>query len=276
MLKCGDAAAEKRYSRVFPSLGTCRVDYPEGIWIPVSRRGPTMAAEVYLTCAQSRAIDRIAVEELGMSSLVLMENAGRGVADVLMTHRPRSVAIVCGRGNNGGDGFVLARHLSLRGIGVRVAWLGPVDRMSLDTQTNYRLVRSCQIPVWCADQVNDETLRVAWLADADWVVDGLLGTGATGPLRPEMVRLISMLAAHPARKLAIDLPTGLNADTGECDSHVLRADLTCTMVARKHSMRSESGRRVCGEITVVSIGTPDCVLQEAQRVRVETESNGDR
>lgn len=215
-----------------------------------------------LTREQSRAIDDIAIREFHMSSLVLMENAGRSVADSLLRRGAKQVAIACGRGNNGGDGFVIARHLSLRGIPVRVLWFPPADRLSPDAAENHRILQRCNVVILSADDCDDEMLRSQWLGNADWAVDGLLGTGATGDLRLPFRRVLHHMRNHPTRKLAVDIPSGLDCNTGIAGFGVCPADVTCSLVAMKKGMLAEQGPAVCGEIEIINIGIPPFVLQQ--------------
>src|SRR3984957_3119777 len=127
--------------------------------------------------AQARAIDQRAVQEFGMSSLVLMENAGRQLADKLLElGTPGPVAICCGTGNNGGDGFVLARHLDLRRGPVRVLVWGQRARMAPDAAANFAILEKSGVPIDGFDAGHDTQLLAARLTGADWIVDGLLGT----------------------------------------------------------------------------------------------------
>ncbi len=131
------------------------------------------------TREQSRRVDQLAVAEYGFSGLVLMENAGRGVADVLCRLGiDGGVAICCGKGNNAGDGFVVARHLDLRGHAVRVLlWCEPGE-LTGDAATNYQILAKTDVPVEVFGAAHDATRLAALLEGAAWIVDGLLGTGA--------------------------------------------------------------------------------------------------
>ncbi|MDA0657994.1 MAG: NAD(P)H-hydrate epimerase [Planctomycetota bacterium] len=224
--------------------------------------GAESSEKYVLTRKQSRAIDDISIREFHMSSLVLMENAGRGVADSLLKRGVTQVAIACGRGNNGGDGFVIARHLSLRGVPVRVLWFPPSDQLSPDSAENYRILQRCNVEFYSADDCDDETLSCQWLANADWTVDSLLGTGTTGNLRLPIRRALRLMRDHPSRKLAVDIPSGLDCDTGFAEPAVCPADVTCSLVALKRGMLVDQGPAICGEIEVVGIGIPPFVLQQ--------------
>ncbi len=133
--------------------------------------------------AQSRLVDRLAAEEYGFSGLVLMENAGRGVADVLCRLGIAGpVVVCCGKGNNAGDGFVLARHLDLRGHKVRVLlWAGP-EELTGDAAANYRILAKTDVPIDVFGAAHDAQRLAKLLEGAAWIVDALLGTGAGASL----------------------------------------------------------------------------------------------
>lgn len=214
----------------------------------------------------TREIDRRAVAEYGMSSLVLMENAGRGVADKLSqlsTLGP--VAICCGKGNNGGDGFVLARHLELRGVEARVLlWAEPHD-LTRDAAVNFAILEKSGLPLEIFGQHHDANRLEKSLSDAEWIVDALLGTGARGEPRPPLGEVIEQLNAAAAPKLAIDLPSGLDCDTGEAATHTVRARHTCTFVALKPGFLVPGASAYVGQVHVLDIGVPRRLLEAIGR-----------
>lgn len=221
----------------------------------------------YLTREQSRLLDRWAVERYGMSSLVLMENAGRGVADVLCglgIHGP--VVICCGKGNNGGDGLVLARHLELRGYEVRVLlWTDPTA-VAGDAAANLAIVRHCELVLDVFWPEHDRSRLAAHLNNSAWVVDALLGTGARGEPAPPLADVIEQMNACAAPRLAIDLPSGLDADTGQPAMHTVRAAHTCTFAALKAGFASPQAQAYLGQVHVLDIGTPRRLLAEVLKV----------
>jgi NAD(P)H-hydrate epimerase len=216
-----------------------------------------------LNRAQVREVDRRAIEDYGLSGLVLMENAGRGVADVLCRLGiAGAVAICCGKGNNGGDGFVIARHLDLRGYAVRVLVWGETEDFRGDVGVNFQILRNCGVPIEiCAAEHHPDRLAAA-LADAAWIVDALLGTGARGEPRPPLDRVIDQLNATPLPRLAVDLPSGLDCDTGQPARHTLRAQHTCTFVAAKPGFFIPGAEQYTGEIHVLDIGAPRKLVEE--------------
>ena len=206
---------------------------------------------------QVREVDRRAIDVLGMSGLVLMENAGRGCVDVLgMLGARGPILIACGKGNNGGDGFVIARHLVNAGLPVRIALACSPAELRGDAAANYQALPSSKIEVF---SVNDEDFNeqiAAATQEAEWIVDALLGTGSHGSPRPPYDALIRQLNQASARKLAIDIPSGLDCDSGEPAEPTFRADRTCTFVAFKPGLLAESARQFVGIVHVVDIGVP--------------------
>ena len=225
----------------------------------------------FLDRDQVREVDRIAIEEFGIPGIVLMENAGRACCDVLFQVQPPTVAcILAGTGNNGGDGFVIARHLVNRGVAVKVLLVGDAERVAGDARTNLEVIRRMGVPVvpidpdW-PDQRLERELNEIGGRRTDWVIDGLLGTGATGNPRPPMDRIIRTANAGSARRLAIDLPSGLDCDSGQPGDPTIRADVTCTMVAAKQGFQAPSAKPWVGQIHVVDIGSPREIVDRIVR-----------
>ena len=212
---------------------------------------------------QSREVDRRAVEEYGMHSLVLMENAGRGVADKLCELCfAEPIVVCCGKGNNGGDGFVLARHLDLRGVAVKVLlWAEPAE-LTGDAAANFAILEKCDAPIEVFGKTHDATRLAAALTDAGAIVDCLLGTGATGDPRPPLDSVIEQINAHPAPKIAVDLPSGLDCDTGEASRTTIRASHTFTFVAPKPGFLIPGAKAYTGLVHVLDIGAPRNLVEE--------------
>lgn len=207
-----------------------------------------------LTRAQCRELDRRATADYGIASLVLMENAGRGCVDVLERLGIEGpVVILCGKGNNAGDGFVIARHLDIRGHACRVLLVCPPNELSGDAAVNFAILQKTgmQIVEWPADLD-----RLA--SGADWLVDALLGTGAYGEPRPPFDAAIDWMNARPAttRVLAVDVPSGFDCDTGQPARHTVRADHTCTFAAMKVGLLQPAAQAFTGTIHVCDIGVP--------------------
>ena len=213
---------------------------------------------MYLTRDEVRAIDRRAIEEYGVPSVVLMENAGRGVAELLLSLGVRGpVAVVCGKGNNGGDGFVIARHLDNHGVAVRLHLFYRPEALPGDAAINHAIVaRGGPAMVVHSGDDFEETAFTRELASAEWVVDALFGTGLTGPARDPFDRIIRAVNAAPAKVLAVDIPSGLDCDTGEPLGSTVKANHTATFVAMKKGFANLASREWTGRVHVLGIGAP--------------------
>lgn len=210
-----------------------------------------------------RDIDRRAGDDFGIPGIVLMENAGRGCAEVLCQVDARGpVVICCGKGNNAGDGLVLARHLDFRGIPTQLIFWSDPQQLQGDAATNFQIANKAHLPLVVADADRPLAALEAHLADARWVVDALLGTGATGAPRSPFDIVIARLNACAARKLAIDVPSGLDCETGQPATHTFRADHTCTFVAAKPGLLNPSAQPWVGQLHVAHIGIPRALLAQ--------------
>ena len=205
-----------------------------------------------MTREQVRAFDKQAIEQLGIPPAVLMENAGRGSAEVLKSLGVHGLVVICcGKGNNGGDGLVIARHLANAGHRVQIVLFARVGDLSPDADLQWNITQKMGLPSqWHAD----ESGLSESFAKADWIVDALLGTGFTGPARPPFDRVIEAINASPARKLAVDIPSGLDCDTGEPMGPTIRAEHTVTFVAPKVGFANPAAAAFTGRIHVVDIG----------------------
>ena len=214
-----------------------------------------------LTRAEVREIDRRAIEDFGIPGIVLMENAGRGAAEIIRQTcdlKRGSVAIVCGGGNNGGDGMVIARHLSIWGVAVRVLIAADITRFTGDALTQLKIIQRMKLPMRPFFATAELERSCSELAGADVIVDAVLGTGFSGSVRPPLDAVIEAInAARPAaRVVAIDLPSGLDCDTGNATGPAVAADVTVTFVAPKSGFRAKEARPFLGELFVVDIGAP--------------------
>ena len=214
-----------------------------------------------LTREQARSVDRFASEQLAIPGLLLMENAGRNAAEVVLARRGRGarVVVLAGTGNNGGDGLVVARHVARAGVPVRVHLVGARARLAADAAVQLAIVERMGIAV--AAVADDAAARraVARLTRRDVVVDALLGTGFTGSVRAPAAALILALDAARERGatgpvVALDLPSGLDADTGAPSNATVRADVTVTFVAEKAGFGRRAAAPWLGEVVVRDIG----------------------
>jgi NAD(P)H-hydrate epimerase len=214
-----------------------------------------------LSNAESRELDRRAIEEYGISGIVLMENAGRGMADLLIGLGVRGpVVICCGKGNNGGDGFVIARWLDARRVPVKVFVFCPADEFKGDAAVNCRIVQKSGIRLSVLSEPLDEAALARELADAEWVVDALFGSGLRGPVRPPYDRVIAAINASSKHVFAVDIPSGLDSDSGQPLGPTVRADHTATIVAMKRGFIEPAAREWVGQVHVVDIGLPRALV----------------
>ena len=218
-----------------------------------------------VTAAQMRELDRRAIEEVGIPSLVLMENAGRSTYQILRREFPDlagEVAVLAGRGNNGGDGFVVARYLAGDGLPVVVFLLGQRDQVRGDARVNLEILARQGVEVvevLTADDLNPMLHR---LARAALMVDALLGTGLDQPVQGLMATLIAKVSQLRAPVLAVDLPTGLSADTGEVLGVALKAQVTVTFGWPKIGQLVAAGRDYVGRLWQVDISIPPALARE--------------
>ena len=209
----------------------------------------------------ARAFDAHAIETLGIPGVVLMENAGRGVVEVLLSlpeANPLKRAVVfCGGGNNGGDGFVIARHLVNHGCGVQVVLCGDPSRLQGDALTTYRICSRMNIPVRLLDSQQAGLLKtVAEMCRGSAViVDALFGTGLRGELAEPFAALISCLNAQHIPIVAVDIPSGLDCDSGFPLPVCIEAAATVTFGGLKQGfVKTPESRRATGRVFVASIG----------------------
>ncbi|MFC1511142.1 NAD(P)H-hydrate epimerase [Candidatus Margulisiibacteriota bacterium] len=198
-----------------------------------------------LSIAEAQAFDKAAQEKLGIPSLVLMENAGRGVAEeavkMVRWKDGEQVAIVCGTGNNGGDGLVAARHLLNAGTKVKVYLLGDESKLKPDPQTNLSILK----------KMGQEVYKdLAGLEQADLIIDAIFGIGLKSDVRSPMSNVIDLLNSSGKPILAVDVPSGLDADTGEVLGRAIKAKKTITFVAAKNGFYLNRGPEHCGEIVL--------------------------
>jgi NAD(P)H-hydrate epimerase len=218
----------------------------------------------FLSREQVRAVDRRAIEEYGVPGVMLMENAGRSAAELLLRLGARGPVTVCaGKGNNGGDGFVIARHLDIHRIPVRVLLFARPGELTGDAATNYRIIEKSGLPLAVFGPDVDEPTVRRELAGNEWVVDALFGTGLTGPVRPPFDRVIGAINGCGARVLAVDIPSGLDCDIGRPLGATVRATHTVTFVAQKKGFAEPSAKEWLGEVHVAGIGAPRVLSESA-------------
>lgn len=213
-----------------------------------------------MTRDEVRAFDSWAINTLAIPGVVLMENAGRSCAELIEekladTTNPK-VCIFCGTGNNGGDGYVIARHMLNSGFSVTIVIVGDRNKIKGEAKVNLDVLESMGQMI---EQMNltDGNIaeRVKTLtAGADMIVDSLFGTGLSGQLRDEYNQLIKSLNSLNCPVLAVDIPSGLDCDTGQPHGIAIQADYTVTFVALKKGFTNEEAAQYTGEIYIASIG----------------------
>lgn len=246
-----------------------------------------------------RALDAQAASKLGLPTLILMENAGRGAAALLAAMARRKdgqspasqspasgsagsseaiglpapgisqalprVLILCGPGNNGGDGAVMARHLDGWGYSVQVVWFTGQVELRGDAKTQYEILERSGLEQTTWDDTQEEPAQLslldALIARADWLVDGLLGTGLTRPVEGLLKRVVEAVNRSGKPVLALDLPSGLDANLGVPLGTAVRAQVTATFVAPKLGFSMAGARDYTGEVAVIDIGLPRCLLR---------------
>jgi NAD(P)H-hydrate epimerase len=222
-----------------------------------------------LSREQVRRLDQWAVEKYRVPSIVLMENAGRGVAETMCSlDIDGPVVILVGSGNNGGDGFVIARHLDLLNHEVQIVTATDPTKWQGDTLINFQIAQASGIPICQLPESEAIAGTVTTLFDAAaWIVDAIVGTGASGSLRAPYDQLIRLANESTARRLAIDVPSGLDCDSGEVTDPTFEADHTCTFVASKPGLVAPQAASYVGELHIIDIGAPrllvDLLLAEA-------------
>lgn len=222
-----------------------------------------------LTGKAMREADRFTIEALGIPGFTLMESAGRASALCIeRTYGPlagQRIACICGKGNNGGDGLVIARQLAGFGAEIFIYMMAGVEMLSPDAAANYKIIQELahRDPKLVIHFQEIEDASSISIDHFDLLIDGLLGTGVTRTLSDRYANVVSWINKSDACVVALDLPTGLHADTGEILGEAVQADLTVTMGALKAGLLTGEGPACAGDIEVVEIGIPDLAIKQA-------------
>ncbi|GED16331.1 NAD(P)H-hydrate dehydratase [Aneurinibacillus migulanus] len=218
---------------------------------------------MYVVSAQQmRDIDRFTIEQIGIPSLVLMENAGVAVVREIEKRWPTgAVVVLAGSGNNGGDGLVIARHLLNKGRDVKVWLFGEVEKRSDDCKRQLEMIQNCGYAVNFWTQEGGEVVQTD-MRQATVIVDALLGTGTKGELRSPYPFILEKLKDCSGAVLAVDIPTGVNSDTGEVARYTVQAAVTVTFAFPKWGHFSYPGADYVGELVVSDISIPLQVIDE--------------
>ncbi len=230
-----------------------------------------------VTAEEMAEMDRIAIEEVGIPGVVLMENAGRGATEIMWRYFPdlsaKRVAVLAGGGNNGGDGFVIARHLWQQRVGVVVYCLKKFESYRGDAKINLEIVQKLGLPV--KENTNSKTIATLRkkLAEADLLVDAILGTGLNAPVGGFYREVIDLVNQQGKPVLAVDLPSGLNASSGIPLGTCIRANVTATFGLPKVGQLVTPGCDFVGHLEVVDIGLPRSVTEKRDPARIWLEPN---
>ncbi len=227
----------------------------------------------FLTRAQAREYDRLAQEQLGIPGVVLMENAGRTTAEIVLellendlhlVAQDATVAILCGGGNNGGDGYVIARHLANAGVAVTAHAIGDPGKLRGDALVNWAVADRMGVvtPFDSPDLLQSSLIGPS---TPHMIVDALLGTGFTGQVRDDLAAVIHL--CNDAREaegkiVSVDVPSGLDCDTGQPSNVTVRANATVTFVAPKVGFDRPEAEPYTGNVIPVEIGAPLSLVQQ--------------
>jgi len=218
--------------------------------------------EIVLTSEQMRAVDSYAIKHLKIPGTILMENAGRSVVDAIeRSYGPlmgKSAVVFCGKGSNGGDGYVIARHLYNRGTKVTIVALGRIEEIKGDARLNFDILKR-----FCREYPQDGSLGILELHSplilkrlkaTDFVVDAVFGTGFSGAVKGAYRRVIEWINRSSAVKVSVDIPSGLNSDNGSVENVAVKSDLTVTMAFKKIGLLTGKSKNYIGRLEVADIG----------------------
>ncbi|MBI5063401.1 MAG: NAD(P)H-hydrate epimerase, partial [Desulfatitalea sp.] len=218
-----------------------------------------------VTAAEMQAMDRNTIETFGLPGRVLMENAGRGATRSFLTRiyagQPGRVGVLAGRGNNGGDGFVMARYLTQRGIDVQVFMLSTRDRVQGDAAANLQLLPKLQVPILEIPDLPAFAARQDAMRSIPLWIDAIFGTGLNADVQGYFHEVITFLNGLQRPVFAVDIPSGLDADTGRPCGVAVQAAATATFGHAKIGHLIYPGLAYCGAVDVIDIGIPPSVAE---------------
>lgn len=222
-----------------------------------------------------QALDRCAIEEFGVPGFELMQRAARSGFRQLMRHWPdaSAVLVLCGAGNNGGDGYLVAAAAHRQGLTVRCLAVADPAKLKGDARKAYDTARDVGLNVEELEALGEGELGNA-LAEADVVVDAMLGTGITGALRSPFDQVVATLNASGCPVLAIDVPSGLNASTGWIESDAVKAGATVTFIGLKAGLMTGKGPDVAGDVMFDDLGVPEDIYGRVDPVASRVDWNG--
>lgn len=215
-----------------------------------------------VTVKQIQDLDKIAIKKYGVPSLALMENAGRSVAQEVLKRTKRvsnpRVCIICGLGNNAGDGFVVARHLINAGIKVSILLIGKGARLKNDAAVNYQILKKLKYPIREVGTGRDRSVRN--VPKADVIVDAIFGVGLNREVCDPFRSVVEAINEKGAKIISVDIPSGLDGTTGKIYGVCVKADVTVTFSFAKKGFFKNQGPKHVGKVVVADIGIPRKLL----------------
>lgn len=211
----------------------------------------------FISIREAKELDLKAQKKFGMPVLLLMENAGRAVFEesVKVAKKKNNVVVFCGKGNNGGDGFAACRHFLTYGLFPEIFLVGKACEVYNEAKVNLDILKRMKQKIFEIDEGNLDFVRKRVLG-ADFIIDALLGVGLLGDVRGVYRDLINMINSSSAYVLSVDIPSGLDANTGRVLGCCVKANKTVTFVAKKLGMAAGEGAQYCGRIAVKDLGLP--------------------
>ena len=221
---------------------------------------PKIVIQKILTARQAKELDEKLKNKYGISTLVLMENAGRAIADtavkLVKQHKLTSIAVFCGRGNNGGDGLVAARHLLTKGINVDVFLLGSPQDLKNEAKINYEILKKLKKKISTVQSIEEFKEIKKRIKRYDLIIDALLGIGLKGEVKGLMREVIEVLNISRIPVIAVDIPSGLDARSGKGLGCAIKAAYTVTFIAVKKGLLTKEGSFYSGKVKVCDLGIP--------------------
>ena len=220
---------------------------------------------ILVTADEMQQMDRRTIESFGIPGRLLMENAGRGATRFFFKQfsdlKNKRIGIIAGRGNNGGDGFVIARYLAQSGVAVQVYLLTAINRVKGDAAANLKLLKPLEIPVIEIPDENSFSAQQSDMADFDVWIDAILGTGLKSDVKGYFQTVIDYINALRRPVFAVDIPSGLNSDTGQPCGTCIRASATATFGFAKTGHMTYPGKDYTGALEIVDIGIPPYIVE---------------
>lgn len=228
-----------------------------------------------LTPNEMRRADSIAINEFNIPGIILMENAARSSSMIIRKLYEEKkipfneIIFFCGSGNNGGDGFAIARHL-FEDFDVKIFWIGSKEKMSDETKTNFKSVEKLKIPIYYLKEQEDlNSINL----NNKCIIDALIGVGGSENIKGLALDILKKIDSSDSFKISIDVPTGLNSETGIAHPHCVKANITITMFAIKTGMLLNDGIDVCGQIHQVYLGAPNSIVRQLSKINILEDSD---